>query len=88
MLVNSSFGCINMLHQAFSKNETICHLHMRSWIHCAIYMNRGLCLTFLLFVSLLPACLFPASGAPIVCVVNICAAVFTHPHSPTPSQRN
>jgi len=33
-------------------------------------MNRGLCLTFLLFVSLLPACLFPASGVPIVCVVT------------------
>lgn len=33
-------------------------------------MNRSLCLSFLLFVSLLPACLFPASGAPIVCIVT------------------
>lgn len=70
MLINFSFGYINMLHQAFSKTETVCHLHMWSWIYCAVCMNRGLCLTFLLFVSLLPACLFPASGVPIVCVVT------------------
>lgn len=28
LLVNFSFGCITILYHAFSKSETICHLHV------------------------------------------------------------
>lgn len=58
MVVHLSFGILNMLLKHFSKTEAFAEA------------NRDLHLTALLYVSFLPACLFPASSAPIICVGN------------------